>query len=152
MNAKKTAQFALSGLVALTSVALADDSVKFKDFVDCTGVPTVTSKPLYISKGTCKKLAGSKPVALTCESSHTSGEDLVCDNPKFTIKHYSYDSYVKCYGVAAGAMNDCGTATTACGGSVATPRDKGAWIAVPAGICSQIKGSRIEMPDNKKKS
>ena len=84
-------------------------------------------------KGECEKLADHKIEYMSpAEASH--------------VATYPYDTYVKCYGVAAAGMNDCATDTTACGGSVTVPRDTGAWVAIPQGICEQLKGGIVAQP------
>jgi uncharacterized membrane protein len=85
---------------------------------------------IIMGAGECKKLAGGQAKPLTTAETKQ-------------YKPYPYDSYVKCYGVAAAGMNDCGTKSTACGGSVHTARTPGAWIAIPKGVCEQLKGARI---------
>jgi uncharacterized membrane protein len=115
-------------------------------FVHCAGVPLGDKGDLYIDKGICKKLAGNKPKSLKC--SHwvkAKGEMMECTDAHSTLtaKNYKVDDYVKCYGVADASMNDCGTSSTACGGSVSVARASDAWIAIPKGICERIQGAKI---------
>ena len=102
--------------------------------VNCLGVskegPNVG---VTMDNGACKKIADSKIVNLTPVE-------------QATVKPYPYDTYVKCYGVAAAAMNDCGTKTSACGGSVTIAKSPDAWIALPKGVCDQLKGGIAVMP------
>ena len=121
---------ALSGLVALSTAGLSSCSGGKTDVVECSGVPTVSGKPLYTSAGICKKLAGGKAVAVADASAHATS--------------YKASDYVKCYGVAAANMNDCGTATTSCSGTVHVAKQKDAWITIPGGICKQIKGAVLK--------
>jgi uncharacterized membrane protein len=94
-------------------------------------------KWLAMPSGECKKIAGTKILPLN--SSQTK-----------KAKTYPYDTYVKCYGIAAAGMNDCGTKTSACGGSVNIANSPEAWIALPKGICQKLKGSRVvEQPKKK---
>jgi len=72
-------------------------------------------------------LAGGKAVA-------------VANASQYTITYKASD-YVKCYGVAAANMNDCGTSTTSCSGTIHVAKQKEAWIAIRGGICTQIKGA-----------
>ena len=119
---------ALSSLVALSAAALSACHTNSKpNIVECKGVPTISGKPLYTSAGVCKKLAGGKAGPVADASVHT--------------KVYKASDYVKCYGVAAANMNDCGTATSSCSGTVHIAKQKDAWIAIPGGICRQIKGA-----------
>jgi uncharacterized membrane protein len=46
----------------------------------------------------------------------------------------------KCYGIAARASNDCGTATHGCAGESTKAKDPASWIYVPAGTCKKIEG------------
>lgn len=102
--------------------------------VQCLGVSKAGSdKPVIMSAGLCRKLAYSKLQPVTAQQAAT-------------FHKYPYDSYVKCYGVAAAGMNDCGTNDTACGGSVHTPARKDAWVAIPKGVCEQVKNGVIVMP------
>jgi uncharacterized membrane protein len=86
---------------------------------------------IIMSKGNCTKIAD------TSQSKLSQSEQK-------RFKAYSYDSYVKCYGIAAANMNDCGTKFSACGGSVSQARSPEAWIALPEGICTKLEGSRVE--------
>ena len=105
--------------------------------VACYGVAKGDSnKPIVMSSGVCHKLAFSTAKPVSAKQAHT-------------FKPYPYDSYVKCYGVAAAGMNDCGTNTTACGGTVHTPGRKDAWVAIPKGVCQQIKNGVVVLPTKK---
>lgn len=53
---------------------------------------------------------------------------------------------VKCYGVAAGNKNDCGTVVSSCAATVAQAGACYAWIYTPKGICEKISGSSVENP------
>ena len=136
----------LPSLFAISALGLTGCMPKPNDTVDCTGVATVNNLPLYTDKGTCKKLAGGKAEPVVCDHWIDQGTQYVCHNPPLVVPHYSPNSYVKCYGIAAASMNDCGTATTACGGSVHVARQADAWIAIPDGICKRLQGSRIGIP------
>jgi uncharacterized membrane protein len=143
-TSSRTTRLAFGSLLAASSLALVSCSKSSPvDIIQCTGVPTITTTPLYIDKGICKKLAGGTPKPVSCTQWETTDGYFVCSNPANTIKAVDYkpDDYVKCYGIAAAGMNDCGTATTACGGSVSVARQKDAWVAIPDGVCSQIKGA-----------
>lgn len=139
-------QLALAGLLGASSLVLSACHDGQPKIVKCVGVPVKTGKTLYIEAGICKKLGGGKPIPVQCSKwSSVKNNTIQCLSPnnKLAAQKYSANSYIKCYGVAAAGMNDCGTKTTACGGSVHTPRQKDAWIAIPKGICKQIKGSII---------
>lgn len=124
---KATASAALSSLLAL-SVAGCHSSNNVK----CYGVAK-KGQWIGMSEGKCKKLAGSKA-------------EPIAPNSTIKVKKYSGDDYIKCYGVAAASMNDCATKTSACGGTAHTPRSKDAWIALPEGICQQVKGGIVVAP------
>jgi uncharacterized membrane protein len=51
----------------------------------------------------------------------------------------SYDSE-KCYGIAAKAANDCGTATHSCAGTATKAKDPASWVYLPKGTCEKIAG------------
>jgi uncharacterized membrane protein len=88
--------------------------------VECYGVskdgPTV---PVMMTKGMCSKLPATSQVVVTA------------------------DDYVECYGVAAAGKNDCATSSSACGGTAAVSGDSKAWIAIPKGVCMQLKGNIV---------
>lgn len=52
----------------------------------------------------------------------------------------------KCYGIAKGGRNDCGTSTHNCSGESKIDNDKEAWILVPNGTCDKITGSSTKAP------
>ena len=137
---------ALAGVITLSALTLAACSKGIPAFVACGGV-SKDNQPINMPKGTCGKLAGAKPEPLTCAKWQDNGDAYVCQEAgtKLTIPHYPQSDYVRCYGVVAANMNDCGTATTACGGSVHVDRQADAWIAIPNGICKQIKGSASQL-------
>jgi uncharacterized membrane protein len=132
---KYTAAAALSSLLALGMSACSGSDKE--TYIKCHGVSKEGANHwIATSSGQCKKLAGSRIEPLTAEQQNS-------------VKKYSTNDYIKCYGVAAASKNDCGTKTTACGGSVATPRSKDAWIAIPQEICEQVKGGIVAAPKNK---
>ena len=52
----------------------------------------------------------------------------------------------KCYGIAKGGQNDCGTAKHACAGLGAkTDKDAGEWKYVAKGTCASL-GGKTEAP------
>lgn len=55
-------------------------------------------------------------------------------------------TFVKCYGVAAAAKNDCGTVISACTASIKTAGECYAWIYLPKGVCLKIMNSSINRP------
>jgi uncharacterized membrane protein len=127
MIATKTiAQSALASLLAVSVVSLTGCSNATP--IKCYGVSQKGGDQwIGMSKGECNKLAGgvAKPMSTQEQSQVTV---------------YPYDDYVKCYGVAAANMNDCGTKTSACGGSFSVPKSTSAWIAIPKEICEQVGG------------
>ena len=44
----------------------------------------------------------------------------------------------KCYGIAAKAANDCGTATHSCAGTATKAKDPASWVYLPKGTCAKI--------------
>lgn len=100
--------------------------------VKCEGINKNPKQSwIMMPAGECKKIAGSHPQSIPAQEAQK-------------VKRYPYNSYIKCYGIAAAGMNDCGTAISACGGSVEVARSPDAWIALPKGICEQLEGARIE--------
>ena len=139
-------QLALAGILSLSIIGLTACHSSKANIVKCTGVPLKQGHSLYIDGGICKKLGGGKPTPIKCTKWSIAKKDtIICLDPgsKLTAKKYATSEYVKCYGVAAAGMNDCGTKTTACGGTVHVARAKDAWIALPGGLCKQIKGSVV---------
>ncbi len=49
----------------------------------------------------------------------------------------------KCAGIVKAGMNDCGTSTTHCQGSIKVDGHKEAWIKVPKGTCAKILGGYV---------
>jgi uncharacterized membrane protein len=139
-------QLALAGCITISVLGLSACSGGKPDIVKCVGVPLKQGNALYIDKGLCKKLAGGKPEPVTCQQWSAAKNDVItCEDKGSQLKAQQYPAsqYIKCYGVAAASMNDCGTPKTACGGSVHVAREKDAWIAIPDGLCQQIKGSVV---------
>ena len=137
-------QLALAGLISLATVGISACHSSTSNIIKCTGVATTHNQSLYIDKGVCKKLAGGKPVPINCQQwSAPKNGFISCEDAGSHIKapHYVDKDYIKCYGVAAAGMNDCGTLKTACGGTIHVAKEKDAWIAIPNGLCRQIKGA-----------
>ena len=119
-----------TGLLLLSSMLLS--ACGNSKLIACHGVSKKgDSTDLIANEGTCQKLAGTSARKLTPKEAKTA-------------KPYPYSTYIKCYGVAAGGKNDCGTKTTACAGTVATARAADAWVAIPQGLCEKIKGGVVE--------
>jgi hypothetical protein len=140
-------QLTLIGVVTFSTLMLtACNPGKHPNFVACNGV-SKNNMPINMLAGTCKKLADSKATPLKCDNWQETNNSYICRDPgsNITVVRYPQSDYVKCYGIVAANMNDCGTATTACGGSVHVNRQKDAWIAIPNGICKQIKGSTSKL-------
>lgn len=146
-------QLALTGVITLSVLSVTGCGKSTPHLVACAGVSN-NNEPINMPLGTCKKLAGNKPISLTCDVWHDTSTAYICEDTgsKLTVPRYTQSDYVKCYGIAAANMNDCGTATTACGGSVHVDRQKDAWIAIPNGICKQIKGSTSQLNVETKKN
>ena len=100
--------------------------------VECYGVSNAgPAVPLLMTKGICQKLAHTKMIDVTA------------------------DDYVECYGVAAAGENDCATNSTACGGTAAVNNSPEAWIAIPKGVCMNVKGAvvgQLEKTDSANKA
>lgn len=120
-NLRKTAS-ALASMLAASALLVSCNSSNpgGEEFVQCMGVSKIGNKvPAVMPKGICEKLAGATAVP------------------------FSLNDYVECYGVAGAGKNDCATNSSACGGSVATDRSPQAWLAMPRGICTQLKGGIV---------
>jgi uncharacterized membrane protein len=50
----------------------------------------------------------------------------------------------KCFGIAARAANDCGTASHSCAGTSTKAGDPASWLYVPAGTCEKIVGGSLK--------
>ena len=124
-------KYIVGGLATLSALLLSGCSQKP---VKCYGVSkNGAGQWVAMSGGACKKIAGATAQPMTAAEMKA-------------FKPYPYKNYVKCYGVAAANMNDCGTKTSACGGSVSVARSPGAWIALPKGVCEQLKGGKVVTP------
>lgn len=120
--------FALVGLTSLSMLLSACSS----KLVNCNGV-SKNGKPIIANEGTCRKIADSSIAPLTASEAKTA-------------KAAPLSTWVKCYGIAAANKNDCGTKSTACAGSMSTPRSSDAWIAAPKGVCEKLRGARVVQP------
>jgi uncharacterized membrane protein len=129
-NHHKSIKTILSGLMITTSILglqACSSNDSGKNSVLCENVgKSEQNNSVLMTKGMCKKLAGGVPMTTTQ-----------------TYKDPGADAYVECYGVVAAGENDCATNTSACGGTNAVDRSPSAWIAVPQGICEQLKGGVI---------
>ena len=128
----KIAKLALAA--ALASVSTGAMAAKAPHYIACYGVSKEGANvPIIVSKGDCEKLANSKVEPLTPAQKTQAA----------AMKPYKASDYVACYGVAAASKNDCATKTSACGGSSAIAGDPSAWIAIPKGVCTQVKGAVV---------
>lgn len=60
-----------------------------------------------------------------------------------TMKMMS-EGYQQCYGVNAAYKNDCQSPGHSCAGQDSKARDPGAFVLVPAGLCSKIDGGQTK--------
>lgn len=143
---KLSTQLILAGMLSVSTITLTACHSRKPSFVRCEGLRLKHGTYINTLAGTCKKLAGGKPKAIKCDKWRKMSDTVYqCADAGSKVRAIKYptNNYVKCYGVAAAGMNDCGTKSTACGGSVQVARSKDAWIAIPDGICQQIKGAVI---------
>jgi uncharacterized membrane protein len=56
------------------------------------------------------------------------------------------DNMERCYGIAKAGMNDCGTATQSCAGTIKKDRAPNAYLVLPKGLCQKIAGSSLQPP------
>lgn len=52
--------------------------------------------------------------------------------------------YAPCYGINAAYKNDCVSPGHSCAGQDSKARDPGAFVAVPAGLCTKIAGGSLK--------
>lgn len=147
----KSVKTALSGLLTLTTIGLSGcDNPQHANYVYCKNV-SKSGKPIIAERGVCQKLAGHQTKAIDCNEwskpNAKGRQQCLGKKGEPTVIHYTPDQYVKCYGVAASGMNDCGTPISACGGSIKQAGYKEAWIAIPGGICTQLKGGILKKPE-----
>jgi uncharacterized membrane protein len=90
-----------------------------KQLVECYGVGNVADAPVMMTKSMCDKLPATKQVPVNTKD------------------------YVHCYGVAAAGKNDCATKTASCSGSAKVAKAADAWVALPAGVCENLKDSSL---------
>lgn len=129
MKKVKLSSLALISSLAVGSAMLAgcdrssnsDNAARGEEaLVECYGVSKEgPSIPVMMTKGMCNKLPSTSQVPVTA------------------------NDYVECYGVAAAGKNDCATNSSACGGNSAVKGDPTAWIAIPKGVCMQLKGGVV---------
>lgn len=120
----------ISAVLLLAGCSSSSHASGESSLVECYGVSKAgPNVPLVMDKGTCKKLAHTQMVEVTA------------------------DDYVECYGVAAKGENDCATNNTACGGTAASDRVPGAWVAIPKGVCMNLQGAVVgQLAGAKKKT
>jgi uncharacterized membrane protein len=129
MRKVKLSSLAMLSALAMGTTLLAgcksDDSSSAaakgqESLVECYGVAKAgPNVPVMMTKGMCDKLPATSQVPVNA------------------------NDYVECYGVAAAGKNDCATNSSACGGTAAVNGDPTAWIAIPKGVCMQLKGSVV---------
>ncbi len=132
MAKNKLTKAAMGSLVALTAVGGLAGCGSSSKAVQCFGVSNDgSSQPLLMSAGECEKLAGGTAQPAT-------------ESEQKNYKPYSYDPYIRCYGVAAGGKNDCGTKSSACAGSASKAKRPDAWIAFPEKLCEKVGGKVVK--------
>lgn len=60
-----------------------------------------------------------------------------------TMKMMS-EGYQQCFGINAAYKNDCQSPGHSCAGQDSKARDPGAFVLVPAGLCSKIDGGQTK--------
>ncbi len=124
MKKFSTISFGAAVLMALGASHVATASGEIgsgqNQLVECYGVAKDPSQTLMITKGMCDKLPATKQVPVTTKD------------------------YVHCYGVAAAGKNDCATKTSSCAGSAKVAKQKDAWVALPSGVCANLKDSSLQ--------
>ena len=133
LRQKKLIQSAIAAFAALTAVgSLSGCSGKP---VECT-IEGVPSSPLVTRKGECISLAGATWTPAPGKENQLQ----------------PYESYVRCYGVAAAGKNGCGFQQGACAGTAKNPKDKTAWVSIPKTLCEAIpyrsKETDVCKPEN----
>lgn len=121
---KKTtlSSLAVAGVVALGTLTGCSGSGQSSQdqLVECYGVSKDGADvPAMMTKGTCDKLPYTKQVVVNA------------------------NDYVECYGVAAAGKNDCATNSSACGGTSSVNGASNAWIAIPKGVCMELKSAVV---------
>lgn len=54
------------------------------------------------------------------------------------------NNYTPCYGINAAYKNDCQSPGHSCAGQDSKARDPGAFVAMPAGVCTKIDGGSLK--------
>lgn len=125
----KKSKYLQSTIVSL--VALGTLSACSGKRVSCT-VPVADNKTItmVMREGECQSIDGSKMSKTTPDQKYDALEP--------------YDSYIRCYGIAATGKNACGTLRGACAGTVKEARVDYAWVPLPKSICQDIGGRIVE--------
>jgi uncharacterized membrane protein len=126
INASHKWKTALLSVMMISITGAISGCSQSEPSVLCQGVGKAGNGSVLMAKGMCAKLAGGIPL--------TTNQ---------VYKDPGADAYVECYGVAAAGENDCATNTSACGGTTSVDRSAAAWIAIPKGICEQLKGGIV---------
>ena len=65
-------------------------------------------------------------------------------NPTAHTKKMMAEGMQPCYGINAAYKNDCQSPGHSCAGQDSKARDPGAFVLVPAGLCSKIDGGQTK--------
>ncbi|MGB9429316.1 MAG: DUF2282 domain-containing protein [Gammaproteobacteria bacterium] len=65
-------------------------------------------------------------------------------NPKEHTMKMMSEGYQQCFGVNVAYKNDCQSPGHSCAGQDSKARDPGAFVLVPAGLCSKIDGGQAK--------
>ncbi|HKV96511.1 MAG TPA: DUF2282 domain-containing protein [Gammaproteobacteria bacterium] len=65
-------------------------------------------------------------------------------NPVAHTKKMMAEGMQPCYGINAAYKNDCQSPGHSCAGQDSKARDPGAFVLVPAGLCSKIDGGQTK--------
>lgn len=61
-----------------------------------------------------------------------------------TMAMMKKNKFVPCYGINAAYKNDCQSPGHSCAGQDSKARDPGAFVAMPAGVCTKIDGGSLK--------
>jgi len=87
-------------------------------------------------------VASAASVAMAQSSMQASGGMMKVEHR--TDAMMKKNKYTPCYGINAAYKNDCVSPGHSCAGQDAKARDPGAFVAVPAGLCTKIAGGSLK--------
>ncbi len=101
---------------------------------------------LFKASLACVVTLGVASVASTAlaQSSDAMSKDTMHMQKDHSMATMKQAKFARCYGINAAYKNDCQSPGHSCAGQDSKARDPGAFVAVPAGLCTKIAGGSLK--------